>query len=77
MDEITHPLLTRRMGGALAVLGTGFGLGLALISFAPFLIRALGMAIVSTRCGPYRGHANRTAKTRCRDERGFFGGQAL
>jgi hypothetical protein len=36
MDEHTHPLLTKRMGGAIAVLAMGSSLGLALMSFHLF-----------------------------------------
>lgn len=45
MDEVTHPLLTKRMGGAFAVIVAGFGIGLALMTFSSLLLRAVGMTI--------------------------------
>ena len=45
MDENMHPLLTKRMVGALGVLVPCAGIGLTLMSFTPFILRAVGMAI--------------------------------
>lgn len=45
MDENTHPLLTKRMLGALGVLVPCAGIGLTLMSFTPFILRAVGMLL--------------------------------
>lgn len=42
-DPDSHPLLTKRMGGALTVLVAGTGIGLTLMSYSPLVLRAIGM----------------------------------
>lgn len=45
MGDQDHPLLSRRFGGAFAVISVGLGLGVALMTFGSALVRGVGMMI--------------------------------
>ncbi|MFZ0373504.1 MAG: hypothetical protein WAL39_09355, partial [Xanthobacteraceae bacterium] len=51
MVDHTHPLLTKRMGGALTVLVAGTGIGLALMSVDFVPLRMVGMAMALLGAG--------------------------
>jgi hypothetical protein len=44
-DPDSHPLLTKRIGGALTVLVAGTGIGLTLMTFSLPILRAVGMSM--------------------------------